>query len=326
MARRRSAWRALGLFWVVVLLVLGGGAVALQVMGPARNEVAAAPHDVPAHSPEPPAPPVPAPGIARPDPALLERAPGFPQLMLPRVVDRRAARTVYAAPVPTAPAGAKRVALLLGSFGGSEKDSRTAIETLPGPVSFAVSAYTANAAGPLLEAARFAGHELLVSVPMEPDGYPLNDEGTRSLRTGLSPEENRTNLVWSLGQTQGAVGATGASDGMRGERFAGLPASFDPVVEEILRRGLLYVDPRPGVATQPGARSVDLVIDDSQARAEIEGRLAALERIAREKGSAIGLAGQLRPVTLDRIAAWSQGLAARGMVLVPVSSLVEEPR
>ena len=347
-----SAWRSLGLFWLALLVVAAAGLATLAVLGPPRPEEVAVEHG-PARSEAPAAAAVPderkpaphaepasaapvqaapaaiVPGVARPDPALLERSRAFPQLMLPRVAaDGRTARTVYAAPVAVPvpeQAGKPRIALLLAGFGPSERESRTAIETMPGPVGFAVSAY-AGFAGPLIESARAAGHELLASIPMEPQGYPLNDEGTRSLRTGLSPEENRANLEWSLGQTAGAVGATGASDGMRGERFADLAGAFDPVVEEITRRGLIYIDPRPGRSPpQPGGatRSVDLVLDEPPARAEIEAKLVSLERIAREKGSAIGLSVQLRPVTLERIAAWAKGLQARGIILVPVSSLVE---
>jgi polysaccharide deacetylase 2 family uncharacterized protein YibQ len=190
-------------------------------------------------------------------------------------------------------------------------------------VSFAVSSY-ATGITPLLTAAREAGHELLASIPMEPQGFPGNDEGPHSLLTGASPEDNAVNLEWALSRTQGVVGATGASDGMRGERFADIPASFDPMIAAVTGRGLLYVDARPGRAEPPGApvRAVDVVLDDQLGRAEIDARLQSLERTAQERGSAIGLAGPLRPATIERIAAWTKTLQGRGLVLVPVSAVV----
>ena len=121
----------------------------------------------------------------------------------------------------------------------------------------------------------------------------------------------------------GYVGATGALDGMRGERFAGGADPYAMVQVTLASRGLLYVDPRPG-APRPAhvaGRSVDIVVDDPPNRQEIETKLAALEQLAREKGSALGLAGPLRPVTVDRLAAWASGLDARGIALVPVSAL-----
>ncbi len=208
----------------------------------------------------------------------------------------------------------------------SEADSRAAIDALPGPIALAFSPYASNP-DPLIELCRKAGHETLVSIPMEPQGFPLNDAGSHSLLTGAQPAQNAANLEWALSRIAGYVGATGAMDGMRGERFADQPFGFDAMLAELGRRGLLYIDPRPGkangkVAAVPG-RAVDLVIDDPPARAEIEAKLAALERLARDKGSALGLAGPLRPVTVERIAAWAKGLGDRGIALAPVSAVVE---
>ncbi len=338
-----AGWRGLALFWTAILVLGAGGAGTLQWMGPIEHQprpvadahsTADAGHVTSTPSAGSPQADV-ADGHARlarvaaPDPALLETSKLFGPAQLPRVAaDGRRARVVYAAPSPAgAPAG-PRVALLLVGFGLSDRDSRSALEQLPGPVSFGVSAYAVPTAG-LLDGAREAGHELLASVPMEPQGYPLNDEGTRSLRTGLPPEDNRQNLDWALSRTPGAVGATGASDGMRGERFSDVSAAFEPVLDEIGRRGLLYVDPRPGRAVErPGlpVRAVDVVLDDSPARADIEAKLRDLERVAREHGSALGLAGQPRPVTVERMAAWTKTLQARGIVLVPVSALIGEAR
>ena len=81
---------------------------------------------------------------------------------------------------------------------------------------------------------------------------------------------------------------------------------------------------RPGRSAAPGTpvRSVDVVLDERLGRAEIDAKLNALERVAKERGSAIGLAGPLRPATIERIAAWARAVQTRGLVLVPVSELV----
>ena len=55
---------------------------------------------------------------------------------------------------------------------------------------------------------------------MESQGYPLNDSGPHALLTGADPAVNDRNLEWVLSRMQGEVGLTGASDGLRGERFA----------------------------------------------------------------------------------------------------------
>ena len=69
-------------------------------------------------------------------------------------------------------------------------------------------------------------------------------------------------------------------------------------------------------------RAIDVVLDEELGRAGLDARLQSLERTARERGSAIGLVGSLRPATIERIAAWTRTLEGRGFVLVPVSAVV----
>lgn len=342
--------RALIAFWAILLALLAAGAGTLQFLGASKtaqvaNTLPAQPVVTPpvaaqAPVPEPPrAPPGPTLAgtsprpewdgkTAAPIPALLEPSRTQPGSLLPRIAtDGRAPMRAYARPfdpTDTRP----RIGLLVAGLGLSEAESREAVESLPGPVSFAVSAY-APRIEPLLQAVRERGHEILVSIPMESSGYPLNDAGTRSLLTGADPEANQRMLEAVLARIAGYVGATGASDGMRGERFVQLATSFGRVTDELAKRGLLYIDPRPPApglvpvsAPALTSRAVDLVIDDPATRAEIEAKLAQLERIARDRGSALGLASALRPVTLDRLAAWARTVEMRGFVLAPVSALV----
>lgn len=316
------------MFWAAVLALAGAGAVTLQVLGPLPHPAPAAAAASQARMPDKPSE---WDGrIPEPDRALLEPGHGTPPGLLPRIAaDGRMPRKVYARPALPSD-GRPRIALVLAGFGGAEADSRTAI-ALPGPVTLAVSAYGRNQDA-LLAAARAAGHELLASVPMEPERFPLDDAGRLSLLTGASLEANQAMLETVMSRIQGYVGLTGASDGLRGERFAGQGGGLPQVLADAARRGLLYLDPRPpgpGVAPMPAGTYgavVDVVIDagDPPARAEIEGRLVALERLARERGTAIGLVGRLRPVTLERIAAWAQDAEARGFVLVPVSAVSGE--
>ncbi len=321
--RRRSGWRALGVFWAVVVVAAAGGAAVLQILGPVPGPVVAA---LPAPKSAEPPPPVREPGqIEATQAGLLERSKLYAPAMLPRVAaDGRMARRVYARPFDATDQRPK-IAIVINGFGMSDAESRAAIQTLPGPISLSFSPYSPSPDA-LLELCRKAGHEVLISLPLEPQGYPLNDAGSKSLLTGAAPNQNAANLEWSLSRIQGYVGAIGALDSMRGERFAEQSSSLRAVLDELAQRGLLYVDPRPGksvekLADVPG-RVVDAVIDDPLSRAEIEAKLVTLERIAREKGAAIGFAGPLRPVTVERVAAWARGLDDKGIALTPVSALI----
>ena len=347
--------RALGVFWGAVVLLGGGLGVALQVLGPpvvamphgaapvvvAPVVVAAAPVVVaPVVVAPPPVVVVPAvvdgavavtvgrPGapVAAADPALLEGSPSYQGRHLPRPgAGQRLPMRVYAAgqdPGETRP----RIAILMADFGQSDQDSDEAIKGLPPAVSFAVSPY-ARRAERLIGSARARGHELFAVVPLEPFNYPINDPGPNALLTGGAPGQNALNLEWALSRFNGYVGVTAVLGRMHGERYANAPELYAVMLEEIARRGLMYVDPRPGgamprTAGMPPYRAVDLVVDGIQVRAEVEARLAQLEKIARERGMALGLADSPTPMTIDRISAWATSLPVRGMVLVPVSAVV----
>jgi uncharacterized protein len=368
-----SSWRGLGAFWLAVLLVVGGSAAVLQVLGPppqlrhgpaavaqgpaavvpgpaavtsgpaavAPPQVAAVPPAV-ALAPVPPplvlaqreTPPPDRPGrdtpgaIADPDPALLEPTPGAPSDMLPRIAeDGRRPMQVYAAGFDRS-SRRPRIGILLAGIGLNEDDSLKAIHDLPGGITLAISPYGTKVTK-LLAAARVAGDEYLLSIPMEPQGFPANDPGPRALMTNLSSAENLDRLRWLLAHFSGYVGVTNALGGLRGERFAGVPGQMDPILAEAAHRGLLDVDARQagsgGEAIQHRvwSRDVDLVLDEPVD--DVDVKLARLEEIAHDKGDALGLAGAPSPVTVQHIAAWAAGLLDRGLVLAPVSALVRPP-
>jgi polysaccharide deacetylase 2 family uncharacterized protein YibQ len=94
--------------------------------------------------------------------------------------------------------------------------------------------------------------------------------------------------------------------------------------DELARRGLAYVDPRPPAEApeRPLGRGIDVVIDAPAGADDIRSKLAELEQVARQNGSAIGLVGRLAPTTVALLADWAAGLAGREVVLVPVSTLL----
>jgi uncharacterized protein len=54
---------------------------------------------------------------------------------------------------------------------------------------------------------------------------------------------------------------------------------------------------------------------------EIDRALARLEKTARDRGSAVGIANAL-PASIDRIAAWTKSAGSRGLLVVPITALV----
>ena len=320
---RIATGRALGLFWLVLLTALASGGLTMHLLGPLPAPQADAHH----HDSVPRVPAVrPQAGIASPIAALQEPVPGQPGTFLPRITaDGQTPMRAYAAPFADH-GGRPRIGVLVVGMGLNTADSEAAIRTLPAPVSLGFSPY-ADRPAPLLEAARAAGHEFLISLPLEPAGTPLHDAGDQVLLPGASAEQNARRLEWSLARIGGYVGATGALGALRGERFAEAGQPMREMMAALTARGLLYIDPRPNAAVARPAfgRAVDLVIDSSAQATMIDDSLYRLEQTAREHGSALGLAGAPLPLTIGRLAAWAAGLEARGFVLTPVSALVVPP-
>lgn len=132
-------------------------------------------------------------------------------------------------------------------------------------------------------------------------------------------------LQWAMTRLEGYVGATDAlGEGLHGDRFASSNILMRPVLAQLARRGLLYVEARPGAPRPPGVvgRDADVVLDDPANAATIAARLAQLEQAARARGSAIGLADFPEPILVNNLAAWADTLAGKGIALMPVSAVV----
>jgi len=264
--------------------------------------------------------------INDPDPALLDPVAGSATEALPRIApDGRRPMRYYAAGFDRTTAR-PRVGILIAGIGLGGADSKRAIADLPPGVTFAVSPYTLNPE-PLLGTIRLAGHEYLLSLPMEPLRFPLNDPGPNAMLTTLSAAQNQLRLLWALSRFQGYAGATDILGTMRGERLADMSDQMASILAELNRRGLMYVTAPGQRSPVPSAwsRAVDLTIDDPAEAAAIDAQLAALETLARDRGAALGLVEAPRPVTVDRLAAWANGLNNRGLALAPVSALMLPP-
>lgn len=259
-----------------------------------------------------------------PDPELIEETPIGP---LPRIsVDGRAPWRVYARPFDDDDRR-PRIAVVLSSLGLSSAATEAAIQGLPGGVTLAFQPYARNLQH-WIQLSRAAGHEVILNLPMEPLNYPDNDPGPQALFTALSPEENIERLHWALSRVTGYVGVTNHM----GSRFTGSTEAMAPIVEALRQRGLLLLDSRTtasSIAASLAARQGvprainDRFIDaDEISRDSIDAHLAEVERIAQEVGASVVI-GQPYPVTIERLRVWLEDLEERGIVLAPVSAVVD---
>ena len=123
---------------------------------------------------------------------------------IPRIAaDGRTPFSTYGKPASTGLlAGKTMLAIVVTGLGLNEQGTLDAVDRLPQEVTLAFAPY-----GRTLErttgAARAAGHELFLEVPLEPFDYPDNDPGPETLLTGQPPRSNLEKFYWLLGRFGG---------------------------------------------------------------------------------------------------------------------------
>ncbi len=228
----------------------------------------------------------------------------------------------YAVPAPAA-GNRPLVAIVLDDLGLDRARTAEAIR-LHAPVTLSFMTY-ASEIRTQTEAARRAGHELFLHVPMEAVDRHA-DPGPHALFTGQSRDDILERLRWGLDRFDGFVGI----NNHMGSKFTADPRSMAPVMEELRARGLVFLDSRTSPASSGIRLAVayavphaarDVFLDDDQTPAAIARQLALIEQVARQHGSAIAI-GHPHDATLAALRAWVPLLGGKGLALVPVSAVV----
>lgn len=216
------------------------------------------------------------------------------------------------------------IAIVIDDAGVAQGRTARTIE-LPPPLTIAFIPYSRNLEGQTRRA-RLAGHELLVHIPMEP-GSAVADPGHNALLTGLDPDEIMRRFRWALARFDGYVGV----NNHMGSKFMARADLVEPLLAEMNARGLMFLDSRTD-STTVGARlaagmnlphaSRNVFLDNELDAEKIAVQLAQVERLARRKGHAIAI-GHPHDVTIDVLAKWIPEARARGIALVPVSTIVK---
>jgi polysaccharide deacetylase 2 family uncharacterized protein YibQ len=181
-----------------------------------------------------------------------------------------------------------------------------------------------------MQEARRAGHEILLQVPFEPFGYPANDPGPETLLTTKSAARNIENLHKAMGEITNYTGIMN----YQGGRFLADPAAMEPVMRDIGRRGLLFLDDGSSAQSKTAAIARGTELPYAFADVQLDGqidvnailrKLDELERIARRNGQAIGVASAFDE-SIDAIAKWSEEATMRGIEIVGVAALANDPK
>lgn len=259
-----------------------------------------------------------------PDRAMIEQTADGP---LPKR-DASGRRPFDAYARPWSNARGARVAIVIGGLGVSQTGTQQAINKLPPEVTLAFASQ-GNSVGRWMTTARQRGHEILMQLPMEPFDYPNVNPGQNTLTVDGAGGENSDRLHKVLSRTTNYTGVVNYMGG----RFVSETSAMQPLLEELGKRGLMFVD--DGTSARSAAETIasstgtpfaagDTIIDDEQDPGAILKKLDQLEATARAKGFALGT-GSAFGVTVDAVGTWVNEAKKRGIEIVPVSAVANDP-
>jgi polysaccharide deacetylase 2 family uncharacterized protein YibQ len=261
-------------------------------------------------------PPAPAPP---PPPRPTKRPPAVPRPRTPFPIPR----TPHAVERTKAPPGMPRVAIVIDDL-GNEIAPAGRIAGWSEPVAGAVLPNLRWSSESALALAR-GGHEVLLHLPMEPEGYPRVRPGPGVILRSQSDEQIAQTLESDLASVPGAQGVN---------NHMGSAATTDPrvmraVARVLSARGLFFLDSRTTDATvaertaaEASVRTIArrVFLDDAATEEAVRGKLQELVRRARLEQVAVAI-GHPYSVTLDVLERELPGLAEQGIRLVRVSEL-----
>lgn len=243
-----------------------------------------------------------------------------PETLFPGEADKPWQR--YAAAIPPGAAERAKIVIIIDDMGNSPAMT-DALSRLPAPLNFAFLPYA-----PGLESqtalVRSRGHELMVHLPMEPEGGET--PGPHALYSSLEEAELRRALEWNLSRFSGFVGV----NNHMGSHLTADSRVMEIVLAELKARGLLFLDSLttpetvgPELARAKGLpwAGRDVFLDNVPEDAAIHAQLMQAERIAKTRGLAIAI-GHPHRATLRVLQSWIPTLAEKGLVLVPLSAVV----
>ena len=235
-----------------------------------------------------------------------------------------------ALPPPPLPAPVRHtqkpvIAIVIDDMGLDRRRCPRAVKNLPAPVTLSYLPYAPHVQQQA-DAAKAAGHEIMLHMPMEADN-PATDPGPHHLSTGMSRFEVLQNATVSLDSFQGYDGV----NNHMGSRFTADRAGLEVFMEVLEKRHAYFLDSKTSpdsiaerVAHEHGIPSTrrDVFIDHVETPAFVASALHHIEAIARATGSAVAI-GHPKDVTLASLEAWVPTLEAKGFRVVPLSEVVK---
>ncbi len=226
----------------------------------------------------------------------------------------------------TGPPDAARVAIVIDDFGQDLEVARRFLD-IPLPLTFSVLPYQKHS-HEVAALAHSHGREVILHLPMQPQGYPIKNPGKGALLTSMSSEAVRKSL-------QGALDVSPHFKGINnhmGSRFTEDRAAMGVFLTEVKEKGLYFLDsstsPRSvGHSMAQELRILsgrrDVFLDHTPTEEFVRSQIEELIRKAKIEGSAIAI-GHPYEVTLRVLSQKSRRFEEEAVAVVPSGELVQQ--
>ena len=218
------------------------------------------------------------------------------------------------------------ITIIMDDLGRSRRIAETLV-SFPEKVTFAIlpeESFAVNVA----EIAHAFGHEILLHVPMEPQGYPAVNPGSHALFVGQSNIEIRRRIDLWLSKIPHVSG----SNNHMGSRFTEDANALSPVMESLREKDLFFIDSLTtgksrvsDVAQKFGVPSMsrDLFLDNVAEVGAIQREIKRLVDKALRDGMAIGICHPY-PETIEALRLALPKISRSGITVVPAAVLLQK--
>ncbi|QXE91092.1 divergent polysaccharide deacetylase family protein [Geomonas subterranea] len=219
--------------------------------------------------------------------------------------------------------GPGRLAIIIDDMGTSMQELKT-LQSIGQPLTYSVIPSLAHAKQ-VAEGAHAAGAEVMVHMPMEPEGYPKQKLESVGVLVAMDDGEIANRIRSYFATVPHAVGA----NNHMGSRFTQDAAKMKVVLQVLKEKGVFFVDSKTSPASV-GYREAkalgmkcavrQVFLDNVQDEGAIGKQLAQAAATARKKGAAIAICHP-HPATMRALKVYMPELAKSGITFVHASEL-----
>ena len=214
------------------------------------------------------------------------------------------------------------IAIIIDDLGHNKDRGELAV-SLPGSITYAVLP-NSRYASDISESAFSSNKEVIVHLPMENrNSFPMSVDA-------LTDKLNRTDFLASVNTLISKVPHAIGINNHQGSYLTEQPKQMNWLMDDLKNRNFFFLDSRTSPKTVAykialnknilsGSR--DVFLDNERTTFEIDRAFQKLIRIAKRRGTAIGI-GHPHKQTLDYLAMAIPHLQQQGIALVPVSNVM----